>query len=212
MADEITIFAIAGSLRKDSFNRAALRAASQLVPNGMKLDIFEDLEAIPPFNQDLEWNPAAEVVDMKARIRASSGVLFVTPEYNYGMPGVLKNAIDWASRPYGDSAWDGLPAAVMGASTSLLGSARAQYQLRQAFVFLNMFPVNRPEVMIASASTKFNERGELVDETSRKLIGELLEELERAARGYQAQKREESREGVYSGFRPQGYRPSENQI
>ena len=101
---------------------------------------------------------------MKSRVRAADAILFSTPEYNYSMPGVLKNAIDWASRPYGDSAWQGKPVAVMGASVGVLGSARAQYHLRQCFIFLNMYPVNQPEVLIANAAQRFNEQGELTDE------------------------------------------------
>jgi chromate reductase len=117
------------------------------------------------------------VVELKAREHAADAVLFSTPEYNYSMPGVLKSAIDWASRPYGDSAWQGKPVAVMGASVGMLGSARAQYHLRQCFIFLNMYAVNQPEVLIANAAQRFNEKGELTDETSRELVRKLLAEL-----------------------------------
>src|SRR5690606_21999297 len=92
-------------------------------------------------------------------------------------PGVLKNAIDWASRPYGDNAWVGKPAAIMGASISFIGTARAQYHLRQSMVFLNMFPINQPEVMISNASERFDADGNLTDETSKKLIRQLLQNL-----------------------------------
>ncbi|HET8532446.1 MAG TPA: NAD(P)H-dependent oxidoreductase [Methylomirabilota bacterium] len=175
MAD-LKILGIPGSLRKASFNRSALVAAHSLLPAGASLDIFE-LEGIPVYNQDLDKQPPARVVELKARVRAADAILFATPEYNYSIPGVLKNAIDWASRPYGDSAWQGKPVAVMGASVGILGSARAQYHLRQCFVFLNMHPVNQPEVLIANAAQRFNERGELTDETSRDLIRKLLSEL-----------------------------------
>jgi len=151
-------------------------AAQALVPAGAALEIFE-LEGIPPFNQDQEKQPPTRVTELKAKVRAADAILFATPEYNYSIPGVLKNAIDWASRPYGDNAWQGKPVAVMGASVGILGSARAQYHLRQCFVFLNMYPVNQPEVLIASAAQRFNERGELTDETSRELIRKLLAEL-----------------------------------
>ena len=176
MNDAITILGIAGSLRKTSYNRAALRAAQRLVPDGVTLEIF-DLEGIPPFNQDLEKEPPARVAELKRRARAADAILLCTPEYNYSVPGVLKNAIDWASRPYGDSAWDGKPVAVMGASPGALGTARAQYHLRQSFVFLNMYPLNKPEVMISNAAQRFDERGELTDETSTKLVRQLLEAL-----------------------------------
>ena len=173
---DFSILGIPGSLRKASFNRHALVAAQALVPAGAALEIFE-LEGIPPFNQDQEKQPPTRVTELKAKVRAADAILFATPEYNYSIPGVLKNAIDWASRPYGDNAWQGKPVAVMGASIGMLGSARAQYHLRQSFVFLNMYPVNQPEVLIASAAQRFNERGELTDETSRELIRKLLAEL-----------------------------------
>ena len=108
----MTILGIAGSLRRESYNRAALRAAQQLVPEGARLEIFE-LDGIPGFNQDDEAHPPSKVAELKARVRAADAILLVTPEYNYSIPGVLKNAIDWASRPYGDSAWHGKPVAVM---------------------------------------------------------------------------------------------------
>lgn len=176
MAD-IKILGIAGSLREGSFNQATLRAAQSLVPPGATMETFDRLGEIPPFNQDLESSPHDSVVELKEKIRASDAILFVTPEYNYSVPGVLKNAIDWASRPYGDNAWSGKPAAVMGATISLIGTARAQYHLRQMFVFLDMYPVNQPEVMIASAHERFDEQGNLTDEMSRDLIRELLENL-----------------------------------
>jgi len=176
MNTPIAILGIAGSLRQGSYNRAALRAAEQLVPEGARLDIF-DLAGIPPFNQDDERNPLARVVELKRSIRAADAVLLVTPEYNYSIPGVLKNAIDWASRPYGDNSWDGKPVAVMGASVGSLGTARAQYHLRQVFVNLNMRAVNRPEVMISNAAERFDEKGNLKDENTRKHIRNLLENL-----------------------------------
>lgn len=176
MDGQIKILGIAGSLRRKSFNRAALRAAKSLVPEDGILDIFE-LDGIPGFNEDEEQNPPAAVVELKKRARAADAILFVTPEYNYSIPGVLKNAIDWASRPYGDSAWEGKPVAVMGASVGVLGTARAQYHLRQCFVFLNMLQVNRPEVMIPNAAQRFDADGNLKDETAKKLIGELLRNL-----------------------------------
>ncbi|HUQ31603.1 MAG TPA: NAD(P)H-dependent oxidoreductase [Pyrinomonadaceae bacterium] len=177
MADKITILGIAGSLRKASYNRAALRAAQQLAPEGAMLEIF-DLEGIPAFSQDAEAEPPAKVTELKEKVRAADAILFVTPEYNYSIPGVLKNAIDWGSRPYGDSAWEDKPVAVMGASVGIFGTVRAQYHLRQVFVFLNMHAVNRPEVMIGNAAERFDEQGNLTDETTKKLIGQLLKNLE----------------------------------
>jgi chromate reductase len=176
MSKQIRILGIAGSLRRESYNRAALRAATQLVPEGASIEIFE-LEGIPGFNQDEEQNPPAKVVELKRRIREADAILIVTPEYNYSVPGVLKNAIDWASRPYGDSAWNGKPAAIMGASIGAIGTARAQYHLRQMFVFLNMFPINQPEVMIGNASERFDAAGNLTDDTTKDFIRKLLQTL-----------------------------------
>ncbi len=179
MAASIRILGIAGSVRKASFNKSALREAQKLVPDGASMEIF-DIEGLPNFNQDEEKNPPAKVVEMKTRIRAADAVLFVTPEYNYSIPGLLKNAIDWASRPYGDSAWSGKPVAVMGASVGVIGTARAQYHLRQVFVFLDMDAVNQPEVMI-NASKSFDDKGNLTDQTTRALIGKLLANLVKKA-------------------------------
>jgi chromate reductase, NAD(P)H dehydrogenase (quinone) len=176
MDKPIRILGIAGSLRHGSYNRAALRAAQQLVPDGATIEIFE-LDGIPGFNQDEEQNPPAKVVELKKRIREADAVLIVTPEYNYSVPGVLKNAIDWASRPYGDSAWNGKPAAIMGASVGTIGTARAQYHLRQMFVFLNMFPINQPEVMIGNAAERFDAEGNLTDEKTKDFIRQLLRNL-----------------------------------
>lgn len=170
------ILGIAGSLRKQSFNRALLRAAQELTPQGATIETFE-LDGIPGFNQDEEANPPAKVTELKQRIRSADAILFVTPEYNYSLPGVLKNAIDWASRPYGDSAWNGKPVAIMGASVGSIGTARAQYHLRQSFVFLNMYAVNQPEVMLGNAHQHFDQDGKLTDETAKKLIRQLLDEL-----------------------------------
>ena len=176
MNTPMTILGIAGSLRMASLNRAALRAAQQLVPEGVSLEIF-DLDGIPPFNQDDEKNPPERVVQFKQRIRSADAILMVTPEYNYSSPGVLKNAIDWASRPYGDSAWEGKPVALMGASVGAMGTSRAQYHLRQVFVFLNMYPLNRPEVMITNATRHFDEEGNLTDEDTKAHIQKLLAAL-----------------------------------
>lgn len=176
MSDTVRILGIAGSLRRQSYNRAALRAAVNLVPPGATLEVA-DISGLPGFNQDDEQNPPAKVVELKRQIRAADAILLVTPEYNYSIPGVLKNAIDWASRPYGDSAWSGKPVAVMGASIGAIGTARAQYHLRQCFVFLNMHPVNQPEVMIANAAERFDEHGNLTHEPTQQIIRQLLENL-----------------------------------
>lgn len=174
----MNVFAICGSLRKESFNLKTLHAAVELAPKDMRFDVYDKLAHIPPYNEDVKEKGFPPVVqDLRGRIGKADALLFVTPEYNYSIPGVLKNAIDWASRPP-DQPFNGKPAAIMGASTSMLGTARAQYHLRQAFVFLNILPVNRPEVMIAFAQQKFDDAGKLTDENSRKFIGQLLINLE----------------------------------
>src|SRR5512132_727349 len=150
METPIRILGIAGSLRRGSYNRAALRAATELAPKGVTVETLE-LGGIPPFDQDEERNPPAKVTELKRRMREANAILFVTPEYNWSVSGVLKNAIDWASRPHGDSACNGKPAAIMGASTGAIGTARAQNHLRQILVYLNMFPINQPEVLISHA-------------------------------------------------------------
>jgi chromate reductase len=176
MAEFVRILGLAGSLRKNSYNRGTLRAAGELMPPDSALDVF-DIAGLPGFNQDEEGHPPAQVVELKSAIRRADGLLFVTPEYNYSVPGVLKNAIDWASRPYGDSAWAGKPAAIMGASVGAIGTARAQYHLRQMFVFLDIHPVNQPEVMIGKAGERFDQQGNLTDDTTRELIRKLLASL-----------------------------------
>ncbi len=176
MESTVTVLGIAGSLRKGSLNRAALRAAQTLAPEGTRVETF-DLDGIPVYNQDDEASPPKRVVELKARVRAADAILFVTPEFNYSIPGVLKNAIDWGSRPYGDSCWQGKPVAMMGASLGPFGTARAQYHLRQCFVFLDMHPLNKPEVMIGSAAQKFDATGNLTDEHTSKSIQDLLKAL-----------------------------------
>lgn len=176
MAQKISILGFAGSLRKGSYNKSLLRAALEMVPAGVELEIF-DLEGIPLFNQDLETQPPEKVKEFKAKIRAADAVLIATPEYNYSMPGVLKNAIDNASRPYGDNAFNGKPVAIMGASIGMLGTARSQYHLRQSLVFLNTYPLNQPEVMVPFAQEKIDQNGRLTDQKTREKIKELLEAL-----------------------------------
>ena len=181
MAEQLTILGIAGSLRKNSYNSAALRTAQQLAPAGATIDIFE-IENIPLFNQDQEKNPPPSVQQLKSRVRAADALLIVTPEYNYSVPGVMKNVFDWGSRPYGDNAWQGKVTALMSASPGNFGGARAQYHLRQVFVALNMHALNQPEIMISNAAQKFDADGKLIDENTVERIRKLLQALvERAA-------------------------------
>jgi chromate reductase, NAD(P)H dehydrogenase (quinone) len=173
----LKVLGIAGSLRRSSYNKLALRAAIELKPADMEIEVF-DIASIPVYNEDVReqgFPPAVE--QFRDRIRKADALLIVTPEYNYSVPGVLKNAIDWASRPP-DQPFNDKPVAIMGASGSVLGTARAQYHLRQICVYLNLHPINKPEVMIARAAEKFDADGSLTDQTARKLIADLLVSLE----------------------------------
>lgn len=173
MAKPVKVGAFCGSLRKASFNRMLLKEAIKLAPEGM---CFEEIEigGLPLYNTDLHQAgfPAAaqRAID---QVASADAVLFVTPEYNYSMPGALKNAIDWISRAP-NQPLAGKPAAMMGASQGMMGTVRAQLHLRHSMVFLNMYPVNRPEVMIAQAQNKFDAAGHLTDETARGFIRDLL--------------------------------------
>ena len=176
METKVKILSFAGSLRVGSYNKALLRAATELLPDDATLEIF-DLDGIPPFNQDLEMDMPAKVKEFKSKIRGADAILIATPEYNYSIPGVLKNAIDFASRPYGDNPFNDKPVAIMSASIGMLGGARAQYHLRQTFIFLNMYPINTLEVIVTFAQNKFDANGKLTDEDTRRFLKQLLENL-----------------------------------
>lgn len=175
MSKKLHILGIAGSLRKNSYNEALLQAAKTLTPEEAELEIF-DIKGIPHFDQDIEAQMPSLVQQFKDKIEKSDAILIATPEYNYSIPGVLKNALDWASRPYGDNSWEDKPVAIMSTSIGMLGGARAQYALRKSFVFLNMHPVNRPEVIVPFAAEKF-EDGILTDQHTKDKIHELLQAL-----------------------------------
>jgi chromate reductase, NAD(P)H dehydrogenase (quinone) len=176
METKIKILGFAGSLRVGSYNKALLRSATALLPDDSTLEIF-DLNDIPPFNQDLEMDMPPKVKEFKSKIREANAIVIATPEYNYSVPGVLKNAIDFASRPYGDNPFNDKPVGIMSASIGMLGGARAQYHLRQMFVFLNMHPVNGPEVIVTFAQNKFDSNGNLIDENTRNFLRQLLQNL-----------------------------------
>lgn len=174
----IRVLGIAGSLRQGSYNRGLLRAAQELAPDGMVIDSWERLGEIPPFDADLEARGDPEpVVDLKRAITGADALLIATPEYNYGVPGVLKNAIDWASRPPGKSPLGGKPAAIMGATPGQTGTARAQLALRQSFIFTATLALLRPEVLVNRAGDKFDGEGNLTDESTREFVRRLLEAL-----------------------------------
>ncbi len=173
MSEKINVLGFGYSLRKGSYSRAMLNAAIGLAPEGMHIDAF-DIRDMPNFNQDAE-QPMPEIVRrFKEKIKSADAILISTPEYNYSIPGYLKNAIDWASRPYGDNSFEGKPVALMSSSLGMLGGSRAQYHLRQVLVFLDMHPLNRPEVMVSAVHEKLDSDGKLKDEKTREKIAELL--------------------------------------
>jgi chromate reductase len=176
MARPIHVLGIPGSLRRGSYNRALLRAAGEMLPDGMTLEVF-DLLPIPLYNGDVEAEGMPEPVrQFRTRIAAADALLIATPEYNYSMPGVLKNAIDWASRAP-DPPLDGKPVALMGASMGMMGTARSQAHLRLTCVNVNLLPMNRPEVFVAKAQDKIDASGKLTDEPTRAIVRKLLDGL-----------------------------------
>jgi len=173
----LSVLGVAGSLRRASYNRSLLHAARDLAPPGMSLRTFE-LDAIPLYNADVEAaGDPGPVAAFKQAVREADALLVATPEYNYGVPGVLKNAIDWASRPPGKSPLAGKPAAILGASMGQGGTIRAQLQLRQAFLFTEVYALLKPEVAIPRCQEKFDAEGRLTDEATRGQLRKLLEAL-----------------------------------
>ncbi len=178
----IRILGIAGSLREKSYNYALLRTAQSLAPPGAEVSLLDRtlLAQILPYNEDVRAKgEPAPVTALKEAVRQADALLIATPEYNFSIPGVLKNALDWASRPPETSPFSGKPVAIMGATVGAWGTVRAQMHLRQVCQALNMFPLNRPEVLVAFAAEKFTEDGHLTDEMACRLVRLLLEELTR---------------------------------
>ena len=171
--ENVSIFGFAGSLRFGSYNKMLLKTAQELSPENVKIEIF-DIEGIPLFNQDLENKPNDKLKIFKEKIKAADGLLIVTPEYNYSVPGVLKNAIDAVSRPHATNPFEEKPVGIMGASIGMLGTARAQYHLRQSMVILNAHVMNRPEIMVSFAENKFDQTGRLTDEVTRQKVKEFM--------------------------------------
>jgi len=172
----IRVAGIVGSLREGSFNKGLLRAAVELAPAGMEIEIYTRLGDIPPYNDDVFMKGDPEpVADLKTFIGGADALLISTPEYNYGVPGVLKNAIDWASRPAGKSALNRKPAALMGCSPGLGGTIRAQHSLRQSFVFTETHVMSQPEIKIPSAAALFDASAKLTDENTRQYVKKFLE-------------------------------------
>jgi chromate reductase len=174
-APPLEIAAFAGSLRQASLNRALLRAATELAPADLHIVVY-DLMDVPVYNADVEaaGSPPG-VVELRNAVRRSDGLLIATPEYNHGVPGVLKNAIDWLSRPARQSVLDRKPVAMMGASPGMTGTARAQEQIRQVFAATNTLLMPQPEVLVARAADKFDAAGRLTDEPTRAFLAKFLE-------------------------------------
>jgi chromate reductase len=173
---KIAILGISGSGRKRSYNTALLEAAKQLLPENATLEIG-DVSRLPLYNQDLEHDIPEIVKELKKKIRGADSILIATPEHNYSITAVLKNAIEWGNRPPRDASWSGKPAAVISASTSLRGGVRAQLHLRQIMIDLNMYPINRPLLLVANAKDKFNEDLKLTDEESLQTLRDVLSSL-----------------------------------
>lgn len=170
---KIKILGICGSLRAASYNLTLLKEATKLVPDDAELK-FITLHNLPFFSQDLEHTDIPEVTAFKAEIASADAILFASPEYNYSIPGVLKNAIDLGSRPWGENSWAGKPAAIIGASIGPMATSRMQYHLRQVMVTLDMHPLSQPEFMLGVAPEKINEAGELTDEASKQRLADIL--------------------------------------
>jgi chromate reductase len=174
--ENINILGFTGSLRRNSYNKAALNAAKELLPEGASLELA-DLALIPFFNEDVEAEEIPQpVTEFVKKITTADALLIATPEYNYSIPPVLKNALDWASRDK-ERPLNGKPLAIMSASPGIFGGARAQYHLRQVCVVLNLWALNKPEVFIGNADKKFDQEGTLYDDFSRQKISQLMESL-----------------------------------
>jgi len=178
---DLTILGIPGSLRAKAYSRGLLLAAQELAPPGSRVEIA-DIRGFPVYNQDEENSAPEPVRRLREQVRRADAVLFSINEHNYGLSAAEKNVIDWVSRPYAESPWNGKPAGILSASVGMIGGARAQYELRQTMVFLNLFPINRPEVIVPFAADKFGPDGRLRDEATRGFIAKHLAELVRYTR------------------------------
>lgn len=186
--DQVRVVGISGSLRRTSSNTGLLRAGIRLAPPDVTLTIVP-LDGIPPFNPDEELAPPPAVRHLKEAVRGADAVLFAVAEYNYSVSGVLKNAIDWGSRPDGENAWHRKPVALMGASVGAFGTLRAQLQLRQTLLALDMRPMQKPELMVAHNAEKFDANGDLTDRALEPRITGLLSALARWTRTLQSEPR-----------------------
>lgn len=183
--EPIRVLGLVGSLRRDSYNRRLLLEAARLAPPGMTVELYEGLGALPHFNEDVEREDyPEEATRLKAAINRADGLLIATPEYNYGIPGALKNAIDWASRPADASPLAEKPAALIGASLGMGGTARAQLALRDAFVFTRTPVLPGPEVLVSRAAEQFDEDDRLTSEDTVGFLSDLLERFDHFIRRF----------------------------
>jgi chromate reductase, NAD(P)H dehydrogenase (quinone) len=173
---KLVILGISGSGRRGSYNTALLEAAKRLLPHNTTLEVV-DVSRLPLYNQDLEHDLPEGVKELKKKIRGADAILIATPEHNYSITAVLKNAIEWGNRPPRDASWSGKPAAIISASTGLRGGARAQLHLRQIMIDLNRLPINRPLLLVANAKDKFDENLKLTDAESLQTLREVLSSL-----------------------------------
>ena len=196
MTAPLTIVGLAGSLRRGSFNRSLLRAAQELAPSGLGIAIF-DLIKVPLYNGDVEADGDPKpVTDLKRAIADADGVLFVTPEYNHGVPAVMKNALDWASRPPGQAPLGRKPVGIIGASPGITGSARGQSQLRQAFEFTDSYCMPQPELLVFKAHEKFDSEGRLADQPTAQFLARYLTAFEEWVRRFTTAEASQNRRGA----------------
>jgi chromate reductase, NAD(P)H dehydrogenase (quinone) len=176
MSKKLHIVGIVGSLRKGSYNHGLMKAFQAAAPEGVTIEIL-DIGKLPVYNQDLDASYPAEAVTIKEKIASADGILIVTPEHNRSVPAVLKNVIDWASRPYGTNSWRHKPVMVAGATVGNLGTALAQYHLKQILLYLDMKVMGYPEFYVHDAGSKFDEQGNLTDTSTKEHIAKALEAL-----------------------------------
>ena len=169
---------IVGSLRKESFNLKTAKAMMAMAPVSFDMELL-DISGLPMFNEDLEANPPKEWVTLKEKINAVDGVLFLTPEYNRSVPGVLKNAIDVGSRPYGQNSWDGKPGAIVSVSIGNISGFGANHHLRQSLTFVNVLSMAQPEAYLGGASELFDENGELINDSTKAFLKSFLDSFEK---------------------------------
>lgn len=179
--NKLNLIAIAGSLRKGSYNRALLETAQELAPENVDIEMI-DIGNLPLFNEDLEADFPGEAQQLKQKIEKSDGILVSTPEYNRSIPGVLKNAIDWSSRPYGKNSWEKKPVYVIGASIGGIATAIAQSHLKHSLLYLDAHVLGQPEFYLGNAGGKFDENGKLTDQETRDFLKEAVETFVKFAR------------------------------